>query len=182
MPPIVLPKEHCLLDRYSAEIKSEHSKHPKMADGQQNPKKTLQGDRQSEEMTPQDYLRQIKANYPDLKQNMEMKVWVLPRRLLILKINYSGRSLPFPFLVFLLFYVLICVFICPLASLHPALLVYLRCLHPPFVFDLLIYGLVRNFFLSYFRIPLHRRDSFHLTSSIAKSRWSHSNDYCGRPY
>jgi hypothetical protein len=45
-------------------------------DSQDNPnKKTPQGDRHSEEMSPQDYLRQIKANYPDLKQNMEMKVW-----------------------------------------------------------------------------------------------------------
>jgi hypothetical protein len=41
-----------------------------MADGQQNPNNKAQ------EMTPQDYLRQIKANYPDLKQNLEMKVWV----------------------------------------------------------------------------------------------------------
>jgi len=40
-----------------------------MADGQQNPNNKAQ------EMTPQDYLRQIKANYPDLKQNLEMKVW-----------------------------------------------------------------------------------------------------------
>jgi len=38
--------------------------------------KHAQGDRKPEEMTPQDYLRQIKANYPDLKQNLEMKVWV----------------------------------------------------------------------------------------------------------
>lgn len=33
-------------------------------------------EKSEEEKTPQDYLRQIKENYPDLKQNLAMNVFV----------------------------------------------------------------------------------------------------------
>lgn len=61
-------------------------------------------ERRRDDMTPQDYLRQIKANYPDLKQNLEIKAFVriaptsfplvpcpafLPLLLILLSINFE---------------------------------------------------------------------------------------------